>query len=152
MLPAKMRDLFLRSLALSRTRGLLQGRTLQVALDTTPIWGRVAVKETYNLLTDGVRQLLRPLARVKDRELAAWAEGQGYARYLATSLKGTAEIDWDEPTAREAFLAEIVAYGDGHSRQQFADAGRTLIARMPNRPARTHFPKEDFQIHLAAGT
>ena len=45
-------------------------------------------------------------------ELAAWAEEQGYARYLAASLKGTAEIDWDEPTAREAFLAEIVADAD----------------------------------------
>ena len=30
-----------------------------------------------------------------------------YARYLAASLKGTAEIDWDEPTAGEAFLAEM---------------------------------------------
>ena len=44
------------------------------------------------------------------------------------------------------------AYGDGHTRQQFADAGRTLIAKVPKRPARTHFPKEDFQIDLAAGT
>ena len=43
------------------------------------------------------------------------------------------------------------AYGDGHTRQQFADAGRTLIAKVPKRPARTHFPKEDFQIDLAAG-
>ena len=37
---------------------------------------------------------------------------KGYARYLATSLKGTAEIDWDQPTAREAFLAEIGADAD----------------------------------------
>ena len=44
------------------------------------------------------------------------------------------------------------AYGDGHTRQQCADAGRTLIAKVPNRPARTHFPKEDFQIDLAADT
>ena len=44
------------------------------------------------------------------------------------------------------------AYGDGHTRQQFADARRTLIAKVPKRPARTHFPKEDFQIDLAAGT
>ena len=44
------------------------------------------------------------------------------------------------------------AYGDGHTRPQFADAGRTLIAKVPKRPARTHFPKEDFQIDLAAGT
>ena len=44
------------------------------------------------------------------------------------------------------------AYGDGHTRQQFANAGRTLIAKVPKRPARAHFPKEDFQIDLAAGT
>ena len=107
-----MRELFLYSLELARARGLLRGRTLQVALDTTPIWGRGAVKDTYNFLADGIRVLLRTLARVQERELAAWAKGQGYARYLAASLKGTAEIDWDEPTAREAFLAEIVADAD----------------------------------------
>ena len=32
------------------------------------------------------------------------------------------------------------AYGDGDTRQAFADAGRTLIARVPGRPNRTHFP------------
>ena len=44
------------------------------------------------------------------------------------------------------------AYGDGGTRQAFADAGRTLIARVPGRPNRTHFPKEDFRIDLEAGT
>ena len=44
------------------------------------------------------------------------------------------------------------AYGDGDTRQAFADAGRTLIARVPGRPNRTHFPKEDFRIDLEAGT
>ena len=34
------------------------------------------------------------------------------------------------------------AYGDGDTRQDFADAGRTLIARVPGRPDRSHFPKE----------
>ena len=32
------------------------------------------------------------------------------------------------------------SYGDGDTRQTFADAGRTLIARVPGRPNRTHFP------------
>ena len=40
------------------------------------------------------------------------------------------------------------AYGDGDTRQAFADAGRTLIARVPGRPNRKHFPKEDFRIDL----
>ena len=44
------------------------------------------------------------------------------------------------------------AYGDGDTRQAFADAGRTLIARVPDRPNRSHFPKEDFRIDLEAGT
>ena len=44
------------------------------------------------------------------------------------------------------------AYGDGDTRQAFADAGRTLIARVPGRPNKAHFPKEDFRIDLEAGT
>ena len=44
------------------------------------------------------------------------------------------------------------AYGDGDTRQAFADAGRTLIARVPGRPNRKHFPKEDFHIDLEAGS
>ena len=43
------------------------------------------------------------------------------------------------------------AYGDGDTRQAFADAGRALIARGPGRPDRSHFPKEDFHIDLEAG-
>ena len=41
-----------------------------MALDTTPILGRWAVNEAYNLLDDGIRQLIRTLARVQNRELA----------------------------------------------------------------------------------
>ena len=43
------------------------------------------------------------------------------------------------------------AYGDGGTRQAFADADRTLIAKVPGRPNKAHFPKEDFQIDLTAG-
>ena len=43
------------------------------------------------------------------------------------------------------------AYGDGDTRQAFADAGRTLIG-VPGRPNRKQFPKEDFHIDLEAGT
>ena len=34
------------------------------------------------------------------------------------------------------------AYGDGGTRQAFADAGRTLIAKLPRRPDSKRFPKE----------
>ena len=45
-----------------------------------------------------------------------------------------------------------VAYGDGGTRQSFADAGRTLIAKLPRRPDSKRFPKEDFEIDLESGT
>ena len=44
------------------------------------------------------------------------------------------------------------AYGDGATRQDFADAGRKLVARVPGRPDRQRFPKDDFVIDLAAGS
>ena len=44
------------------------------------------------------------------------------------------------------------AYGDGGTRQDFADAGRKLVARVPGRPNSKHFPKDDFVIDLTTGT
>ena len=44
------------------------------------------------------------------------------------------------------------AYGDGGTRQAFAEAGRRLVAKVPGRPDRKHFPKHDFHLDLAAGS
>ena len=44
------------------------------------------------------------------------------------------------------------AYGDGETRRIFANAGRNLIAKLPRRPERKRFPKEDFKIDLESGT
>ena len=44
------------------------------------------------------------------------------------------------------------AYGDGGTRQTFADAGRRLVAKVPGRPDRKHFPKNDFHLDLAVGS
>ena len=38
------------------------------------------------------------------------------------------------------------AYGDGGTRQTFADAGRRLVAKVPGRPDRKHFPKMTFTL------
>ena len=285
ILHGKVREVFESSLRLARESGYLKGRGMRVALDTTNILGRGAVKDTYNLLADGIVKLLRALAavaRTTDRE---WAKARGYGRYLASSVKGEATIDWSDKRARTALLSLIVAdadrllelsrqvqgelgedsderqrivaaaellgqlllqdveragdgvnlrdgvsrdrmmsvhdpemrhghksssrrfdghkaaivvdtdsqlitavdvspgnapdnlgalelveqseantgvsveeamgdaaYGDGDTRQSFADAGRPLIARVPGRPNRAHFPKEDFQIDLEAGS
>ena len=281
----KVREVFESSLRLARESGYLKRRSMKVALDTTNILGRGAVRDTYNLLADGIVKLLRALAQVEGISVGKWAKAQGYGRYLASSIKGEAAIDWSDKRARTALLAGIVAdadrllelsrqaqgglaeesverqrivlaaellgqlllqdverteggvnlkdgvsrdrmmsvhdpemrhghkssskrfdghkagivvdtdtqlitavevlpgnapdnlgslelveaseantgvpveeamgdaaYGDGNTRQAFADAGRTLVARVPGRPNRPHFPKEDFHIDLEAGS
>ena len=91
---------------------LKQGRGMRMALDTTYILGRGAVKDTYNLLADGIVKLLRVLAAVANATLPAWAEAQGYQRYLGSSIKGEATIDWSDRKARRKLLGEIVAEAD----------------------------------------
>ena len=277
----KVRAVFESSLRLARQSGYLKKRGMRVALDTTNILGRGAVRDTCNLLADGIVKLLRALAAVERSNVKGWDEARGYGRYLGSSIKGESAIDWSDKGARAGLLAAIVAdadrllelsrqaqgtlregtaqrqeivaaaellgqlllqdvertgdgiglkdgvskdrmvsvhdpemrhghksssrrfdghkaaivvdtdtqlitavevlpgnapdnlgalelveesesntdvavdealgdaaYGDGDTRQAFADAGRTLIARVPGRPNRKHFPKDDFRIDL----
>ena len=277
----KVRAVFESSLRLARQSGYLKKRGMRVALDTTNILGRGAVRDTCNLLADGIVKLLRVLAAVERSNVKGWAEARGYEWYLGSSIKGESAIDWSDKGARAGLLAAIVAdadrllelsrqaqgtlregtaqrqeivaaaellgqlllqdvertgdgiglkdgvskdrmvsvhdpemrhghksssrrfdghkaaivvdtdtqlitavevlpgnapdnlgalelveeseantdvavdealgdaaYGDGDTRQAFADAGRTLIARVPGRPNRKHFPKDDFRIDL----
>ena len=50
----RVRAVFQRSLQFARQTGCLKGRRMKVAVDTTYILGRGAVKDTYNLLADGI--------------------------------------------------------------------------------------------------
>jgi Transposase DDE domain len=105
-----MRLPFERSLEMARRRGFLKReRKLKVALDTTNVLGSGAVKDTYNLLADGIAMLARELARLAGRRPQEWAGENGLSRYFGKSIKGQAEIDWGSRAARENFLAGLVA-------------------------------------------
>ena len=52
------------------------------------------MKDTYNLLADGIVKLMRALAAVSGVPLRRWAETHGCQRYVGTSVKGEAAIDW----------------------------------------------------------
>ena len=108
----KVREVFESSLRLARQSGYLKKRGMRVALDTTYILGRGAVKDTYNLLADGIVKLLRVLAAVANIAVGEWAEAQGYERYFGSSIKGEAVIDWSDRKARRKLLGEIVAEAD----------------------------------------
>ena len=104
----RVRAVFQRSLQFARQTGCLKGRRMKVAVDTTYILGRGAVKDTYNLLADGIVQVVRALAQL-------WDPGRGVGLetrlelYFGSSVKGEAGIDWDNKKERQALLQKIVA-------------------------------------------
>jgi hypothetical protein len=105
----QVRTIFHKSLDFARRTGYFRHRKVRTVLDTSYILGRGAVKDTYNLLGDGVRKLVGALAASAGREPEEWAREYGLSRYfVGSSLKGEAEIDWDEPQAREVFLRSVV--------------------------------------------
>ena len=73
----KVREVFESSLRLARESGYLKKRSMKVALDTTNILGRGAVKDTCNLLADGIVQLLRTLAAVEKIYRQRMGQGPG---------------------------------------------------------------------------
>jgi len=281
----KARSVFQRSLQFAHKTGYVNNRRMKAALDTSYILGRGAVKDTYNLLADGIIQVVRALAALEGKKAEAWARERWFEGYFSSSVKGEADVNWDNEKARRVFLQGIVAdadrvleiarqsqagepegsvrrqgiieaagllgqlllqdierkeddaaikegvsrarivsvhdpemrhghkssrkrfdghkaavavdtdsqlitavdvlpgnapdntgalrlveqseensgieveetigdcaYGDGGTRQAFAEAERTLVAKVPGRPNKAHFPKEDFHIDLEAGT
>ena len=96
-------------LGLARKLGIIKG-PLQIAMDTTPIFGRGAIRDTYNLIGDGIRKVGQVLARLQDISPEQWAARHDFSRYWeASSLKGEAGIDWNDETQRRVFLNSLVA-------------------------------------------
>src|SRR5579862_6132736 len=108
----KVRAVFQKSLTFAKRTGHLRSSKVKAVLDTSFILGRGAVKDTYNLLADGIVKLARVLADQAGMLLDAYVAAQGLTRYVGSSLKGEAAIDWDDPKTRETFLQEIVADAD----------------------------------------
>jgi hypothetical protein len=98
------------SLSLAKRLGVLKGEKINVVIDTTPMLGRGATKDTYGLVADGIKILCRALSAVTGEELQALATRLDLTRYVdkSTSLKGGAEIDWSDEKARRLFLNTLV--------------------------------------------
>ena len=97
----KEKLLFRKTLKLAKEAGLLRGQIDQV-IDSTPMLGRGAVKDTYELIRDGIRSTLRlvdPKARAS------------FSLSLACYGKKSAKpkIDWDDTEQRQELLSSLVA-------------------------------------------
>jgi transposase/IS5 family transposase len=106
----KMEEAFERFLAQAAEVGLIEPDEVQV-LDSSAIWGRGAVEDTYNLIGSAVRRLLGATGRTRGKRPEALAGDLGLILTLPVaegSLKGRAGIDWSSPEERRAFLNEVV--------------------------------------------
>ena len=97
----KDKMVFKKTLELARKAGLLKKEVDQV-IDSTPMLGAGAVKDTYELLRDGIRKILcladkKTKSRV-NLSLKAYSKGD-------TKPK----IDWDNKKEREELLASLIS-------------------------------------------
>ena len=97
----KEKLLFRKTLELAKEAGLLRGQIDQV-IDSTPMLGRGAVKDTYELIRDGVRKTLCLLDQKTRTRL-----NLSLASYGKKSPKP--KIDWDDKDARQQLLSSLVA-------------------------------------------
>jgi transposase len=97
----KERMVFKKTLELARKAGLLKKEIDQV-VDSTPMLGAGAVKDTYELLRDGIRKLLSHMdKKAKSKinlSLKAYGENQPKPK-----------IDWDNKKEREELLSILVS-------------------------------------------
>lgn len=118
LLNERYHQLFETSVAACRRQGLGSGKKLEVAIDTTPVFGRGAVRDTFNLVSDGIRHVIREACRLK-----GWSEDQvlaqsGLGRHFGSSFKGESDLDWSDEGERRALIAQLV--GDARVALQLA--------------------------------
>lgn len=109
----RMEELGLDKVYIERFQRLLEALELleldePVCVDSYPIEGAGQVKDTYNLLGDGIRKGISAVAGRAGVEPVEVARSLGLDEYLGRSIKGRADIDWSKPKERREFLARLV--------------------------------------------
>jgi hypothetical protein len=96
----------------AQTRGF-GARALRAALDSSPLWGAGRVEDTWNLMGHALRKALGVIAVQQGWGLAegitTLADQAGAPILGAGSLKAALDADWDDPEARHAALARVLA-------------------------------------------
>jgi len=102
-------QIFDRGVEACRAAGLLKRAKLSAAIDSTPILGRGAVRDTYNLVSDGIRKLVSEACRLKGWARTETVEAQGLGRHFAASFKGSLDLDWSDAGEKRAVVGQLVA-------------------------------------------
>ena len=78
-------------------------------MDTTPILGRGAVKDTLHLVSDQIRRVVQAACGHAGWESATVVAEHGLRRHFGTSVKGSVALNWSENAAKCALLSQLVA-------------------------------------------
>ena len=96
------------SVRVARELGILP-KKLCVALDSSPVRGRGAVKDTFSLLSDAIAEVVRAIAGKQRRSPEEVAEEAGLGRHIiAPSIKGSEVVDWNSEEDKSRFLKGIL--------------------------------------------
>lgn len=109
VLHERYEELFQQSIEACRKAGLLRRAKLEAAIDTTPVLGRGAVKDTFNLVSDQIRRVIEHACVLKDWDQHALVEEHGLGRHFAASFKGAVELDWSDRKARRSLVWQLLA-------------------------------------------
>jgi len=101
-------QVFNKSIDVCREAGLLKRTKLRAAIDTTPILGRGAVKDTFNLVSDQIRRCVEGACALKGWSQASVVEEHGLGRHFASSFKGSVELDWSDGDEKRALVGQLV--------------------------------------------
>jgi len=101
-------QIFNKSIEVCREAGLLKRSKLRAAIDTTPILGRGAVKDTFNLVSDQIRHCVEEACALKGWSSARVVEEHGLGRHFASSFKGSVELDWSDAEENRALVGQLV--------------------------------------------
>jgi Transposase DDE domain/Transposase domain (DUF772) len=110
------RRLVERTVELAAATGGFGARALRAALDSSPLWGAGRVEDTFNLMGHALRKALGVIAAVQGwgqaAGIAVMAGLAGVPQLAGSSLKAALDLDWDDPTARDRALAEVLGLLD----------------------------------------
>lgn len=109
VLHEKFERLFQASVDACLKAGLIKRKKLELAIDTTPVLGRGAVKDTFNLISDQIRIVVKEAVALKGFDREELIAEHGLSRHFGKSFKGEVSIDWHDVEQKRALVGQLVA-------------------------------------------
>jgi hypothetical protein len=106
------RQLLTRTVELAKRTGKFGWQRLQAALDSSPLLGAGRIEDTWNLIGRALGAVVTCAAKAVDRPRGAVIAEAGLTLVDRSSLKAALDIDWDDPSAQAAALAQLLSEVD----------------------------------------